>query len=162
MYGMLLPRLGWCPWLLLGIVRQARKTNMQDCWLFTCCFSWTLGSSSGWGQLYPLSVFDHSKGLALRGLSLFYWYYFGRCSSELAQLVPLPFSWGRSTQCSDSLHDFSVTIPRCCGDGYVGGFFPRAATVARGVLVLAQLLIWRGDWVLGYSPMEFAQFPVIS
>ena len=107
-------------------------------------------------------MFDHSKGLALRGLSLFYWYYFGRCSSELAQLVPLPFSWGRSTQCSDSLHDFSVIIPRCCGDGYVGGFFPRAATVARGVLVLAQLLIWRGDWVLGYSPMEFAQFPVIS
>ena len=25
-------------------------------------------------------------------LSLFYRYYFGRCSSELAQLVPLPFS----------------------------------------------------------------------
>ena len=34
--------------------------------------------------------------LALRGnvarLSLFYRHYFGRCSSELAQLVPLPFS----------------------------------------------------------------------
>ena len=27
-------------------------------------------------------------------LSLLYRYYFGRCSSELAQLVPLPFSWG--------------------------------------------------------------------
>ena len=27
-------------------------------------------------------------------LSLFYRYYFGRCSLELAQLVPLPFSWG--------------------------------------------------------------------
>ena len=25
-------------------------------------------------------------------LSLFYWYYFGRCSSELAELVPLPLS----------------------------------------------------------------------
>ena len=25
-------------------------------------------------------------------LSLFYRYYFGRCSSELAQLVPLPYS----------------------------------------------------------------------
>ena len=25
-------------------------------------------------------------------LSLFYWYYFGRCSSELAQLTPLPYS----------------------------------------------------------------------
>ena len=27
-------------------------------------------------------------------LSLFYRYYFGRCSSEQAQMVPLPFSWG--------------------------------------------------------------------
>ena len=26
--------------------------------------------------------------------SLFYRYYFGRCSSELTQLVPLPFPWG--------------------------------------------------------------------
>ena len=24
-------------------------------------------------------------------------YYFGRCSSELTQLVPLPYSWGRSS-----------------------------------------------------------------
>ena len=46
-------------------------------------------------------------------LSLFYRYYFGRCSSELAQLVPLPFSRGRSTRYSDRLHDFSVTISRC-------------------------------------------------
>ena len=30
-------------------------------------------------------------------LSLFYRYYFGRCSSELGQLVPLPFSQGRSS-----------------------------------------------------------------
>ena len=34
-------------------------------------------------------------------LSLFYRYYFGRCSSELGQLVPLPFSRGRSTRYSD-------------------------------------------------------------
>ena len=34
-------------------------------------------------------------------LSLFYRYYFGRCSSELAQLVPLPYSRGRSTGYSD-------------------------------------------------------------
>ena len=29
--------------------------------------------------------------------SLFYRYYFGRCSSEIAQLVPLSYSWGMST-----------------------------------------------------------------
>ena len=39
-------------------------------------------------------------------LSLFYRYYFGKFSSELVQLVPLPFSRGRSTCYSDRLHDF--------------------------------------------------------
>ena len=63
----------------------------------------------------------------MASLSLFYSYYFGRCSSELAQLVPLPFSWGRSTCYSDRLHDISVTIPRCYTDVYVNGFFPRTA-----------------------------------
>ena len=50
-------------------------------------------------------------------------YYFGRYLSELAQLVPLPYSRGRSTQYSDRLHDFSVTIPRCYKDVYVNSFF---------------------------------------
>ena len=44
-------------------------------------------------------------------LSLFYRYYFGRYSSELAKLVSLPYSHGRSTCYSDRLHDISVTIP---------------------------------------------------
>ena len=39
-------------------------------------------------------------------LGLFYRYYFGRCFSEVAQLVPLPYSGGRPTR-------YSVTIPRC-------------------------------------------------
>ena len=60
-------------------------------------------------------------------LSLFYRYYFGRCSLELAQLVPLPFSRGRSTRSFDRLHDFSVTIPRCCKYVYVNSFFVRTA-----------------------------------
>ena len=60
-------------------------------------------------------------------LSLFYRYYLGRCSSELTQLVPLPFSRGRSTRYSDRLHDFSVTIPRCYKDVYVNILFPRTA-----------------------------------
>ena len=47
------------------------------------------------------------------------------CSSELAQLVPLSFSWGRSTCYSDRLHDFSVT--RCYKDVYVNSFFPPTA-----------------------------------
>ena len=38
-------------------------------------------------SLEPLT---HHRNVA--SLSLFYGYYFGRCSSELAELVPLPFS----------------------------------------------------------------------
>ena len=60
-------------------------------------------------------------------LNLFYWYCFGRCSSELAQLVPFPFSQERSTRYSDRLHDFSVTIARCYKDTYVNSFFPHTA-----------------------------------
>ena len=51
-------------------------------------------------SLEPLT---HHRNVA--SSSLFYRYYFGRCSSELAQLVPLPFSQGRSTRYSDRLHD---------------------------------------------------------
>ena len=67
----------------------------------------------------------HCRNVA--SLSPFYRYYFGRCSSELAQLVPLPFSRGRSTRYSERLHDFSVTIPRCYKDVYVNSVFPRTA-----------------------------------
>ena len=47
-------------------------------------------------SLEPLA---HRWNVASSGL--FYSYYFGRCSSELAQLVPLPFSRKRSTRYSD-------------------------------------------------------------
>ena len=67
----------------------------------------------------------HRRSVA--SLSLFYRYYFGRCSSELAKLVQLPFSRGKSTRYSDILHDFSVTIPRCYMDVYVNSFLPRTA-----------------------------------
>ena len=67
------------------------------------------------GLLVLLEPFlAHRRNVA--SLSLFYRYHFGRCSSELAQLVPLPYSRGRSTRYSDRLHDFSVTIPRCYKD----------------------------------------------
>ena len=59
-------------------------------------------------------------------LTLSYMYYF-ECSSELAQLVPLPCFRTRPTRYSDRLHDFSVTIPRCYKDVYVNSFFPRTA-----------------------------------
>ena len=81
----------------------------------------TIGPSFA-ASLEPLG---HRQNVA--SLSLFYRYYFGRCSSELAQLAPLPFSQGRSIRYSDRLHDFSVIIPRCYKDVYVNSFFPRTA-----------------------------------
>ena len=48
---------------------------------------WRIVGPSLAASLEPL---PHCRNMA--SLSLFYRYYFGRCSSELAQLVPLPFS----------------------------------------------------------------------
>ena len=82
---------------------------------------WTFGPS----LVASLEPFAHRRSEA--SLSLFYRYYFSRCSSELAQLVPLPFSRGWSTRYSDRLLDFSVTIPRCYKDVYVNSFFLHTA-----------------------------------
>ena len=72
-----------------------------------------------------LETLAHRRNVA--SLSLFYRYYVGRCSSELAQLVPLLFSRERSTRYSDRLHDFSATIPTCYKDVYANSFFPCTA-----------------------------------
>ena len=80
-----------------------------------------------------LELLAHRRNVA--SLSLFYRYYFGRCSSELVQLVPLPFPRGRSTRYSDRLHDFSDTIPRCYKDVYFNSFFPCTATLWNSLLI---------------------------
>ena len=82
---------------------------------------WTVGPSLS-ASLEPLA---HCRNLA--SLSLFYRYYFGRCTSELAQLVPLPHSQRRSIHYSDRLYDFSVTISTCYKDVYNNSFFPCTA-----------------------------------
>ena len=115
-YGILLSRLGWCPELLLGFFRQATKRICR-----------IVGPSLA-ASLEPLA---HRRNVA--SLSLFCRFYFRKCSSELAQLVPLPFSRGRSTHYSERLHDFSVTIPRCYKDVYVNSFFPRTAKLWNSV-----------------------------
>ena len=98
---------------------------MQD-----CCSS--LASS-----LEPLA---HHRNVA--SLSLFYRYYFGKCSSELDQLVSTFFSQGRPTRYSESLHDFSVTIPRCSKDVYVNRFFPCTARLQNSLPIECFPLIY--------------------
>ena len=83
----------------------------------------TVGPSFA-ASLEPLA---HRQNVAR--LSLFYRYYFGRCYSELAQLISLPFSRGKATHYSDRLHVFSVTIPRYYKNVYVNSFFARTARV---------------------------------
>ena len=116
------------------------KSTIQPCMEY-CCHVWP-GAPSCYLELLDKlqkqicrtvgpSLATCLEPLAYRqtvaSLSLFYRYYFGRCSSELAQLVPLPYSRGRSTRYFNRLHDFFVTIPRCYKDVYVNSFFPRTA-----------------------------------
>ena len=77
----------------------------------------TVGSSLA-ASLEPLA---HRQNVA--SISLFYRYYFGRYTSEQAELVPLPYSRGRCTCYCDRLHDFS----RCYKNVYVKSFFPHTA-----------------------------------
>ena len=113
------------------------KSTIHPCMEY-CCYAWagasicylelldnlpkhicrTVGPSLA-ASLEPLA---HCRNVA--SLSLFYRYYFRRCSSELTQLFLLPFSQGKSTCYSDRLHDFSVTIPRSYKDVNVNSFFP--------------------------------------
>ena len=105
MHGILLSRMGSCPQLLLELLGICK----------------TVGPSF----IVSLELLTHCRNVVR--LTIFYRYYFGRCSSELTQLVPLPFSRGRSTRYSDRLHDFSVTIRRCYKDVYVNSFFQHKA-----------------------------------
>ena len=113
------------------------KSTIRPC-VECCCYVWT-GTPSCYLELpdklqkricrtvgpslaasrKPLS---HCRNVAT--LSLFYRYYFGRFSSELAELIPLSYSRGRSTRYSDRLRHFSVTIPRWYKDIYIESFFP--------------------------------------
>ena len=116
------------------------KSTIRPCMEFCCC-AWFGAPSCYLEFLDKLQKrICRTDGLSLAAflepmvprlnvtsLSLFYKYYFGRCSSELTQLVLLPYSWGSSTRYSDRLHDFSVTIPRCYKDVYVNSFFPCTA-----------------------------------
>ena len=102
---------------------------MKDCWSFPCCLSWTLDSLSKCIQL-----------------SLFYRYYFRRCSTELAQLLLLPHSRERSTFYSDRLPDFSLSIPRCYKDVYVNSFFPHTARLWNSLPIKCFPLTYDLNW----------------
>ena len=79
----------------------------------SCISNFWISDRNGYAVVLVLHLrplLAHRQNLAR--LSVLYRYYFGRCSSELAQLIPIAYSRGRSTRYSDRLHNFSVTIPR--------------------------------------------------
>lgn len=72
-----------------------------------------------------LQSLSHRRDVA--ALSLFYRYYHGKCSSELASIVPPPQSFNRPTRLASSSHPFQVTIPRCRTQLFSSSFLPRTA-----------------------------------
>ena len=93
------------------VVLYLYKSTIHPCMEY-CCHIWA-GAPSCYLELLDklqkgicrtvgpslaasLESLAHCRNVAT--LSLFYRYYLGRCSSELAQLVPLPLSRGRSTR----------------------------------------------------------------
>ena len=87
------------------------KSTIRPCMKY-CCHVWASAPSCylelldklqkqicrtvGPSLATSLQTLAHHRNVA--SLSFFYRYYFGRCSSELAELVPLPHSRGRSTR----------------------------------------------------------------
>ena len=116
------------------------KSTIWSC-MESCCHVWA-GAPSWYLQLLDkiqkwicrrvgpslvasFEPFIHPPNIA--SLSLFYWYYFRRCSCKLAQLVP-PYSRGRSTII---LIDFMIFLSplhiRFYKDVYVNSFYPHTA-----------------------------------
>ena len=90
------------------------------------------GTSNSVEKLF-LRKFSHSSfnntSCILRLMSVTKVFHSEKFSSELAKLVPFPYSRGRCTRYSDKLHDFSVTVPRCYKDVYINSFFPWTASL---------------------------------
>ena len=99
---------------------------MQGRWFFTCCFSWTFGSSSKCGQLKPFLYV------------LLWWMFFGTGSTGFTSffLRQVYFCY------SDRLHDFSVTIPKCYKHVYVNRFFPCIAMLWNSLPIECFLLTY--------------------
>ena len=74
-----------------------------------------------------LHALSHRRDVA--SLSLFYKYYYRKCSSELADLVPRKHVPVRSTRFSNQMHLHTVNLPKCRTNFYESSFFPRTAAL---------------------------------
>ncbi|XP_065650295.1 uncharacterized protein LOC136078451 [Hydra vulgaris] len=70
-----------------------------------------------------LQLLSHRRNVA--SLSLFYKYYNGHCSKELASFVPSAKTHPRITRHLIKSDPLSVTVPKCSKNSYSSSFFPR-------------------------------------
>ena len=64
----------------------------------------------------------HRRNVA--SLSIFYRYFHADCSSELANCMPLPVPWARSTRLSTSSHPYFIRLPNARVNQYLHSFIP--------------------------------------
>ena len=60
-------------------------------------------------------------------LALFYRYFHGSCSQELASCMPPLYSWPRNTRAADAAHSFCVSVPNPRIDRYAHSFLHATA-----------------------------------
>ena len=78
-----------------------------------------IGDPSLTSTLDPLSV-----RRKVASLSLFYHYYFGHCSDELATCIPPPMARPRSTRQATFAHNYCVELSNARINRFSDGFFP--------------------------------------
>ena len=81
----------------------------------------------GSGHSSDLQALSHRRDVA--SLNLFYKYYYGKCSSELVDLIPLKRFSVRSTHFSEQVHRHTVNSLLCRTTFYQSSFFPRTAAL---------------------------------
>lgn len=103
MIGLVFPTATWICYMI------NYKDSCVRLLVLICCFSWTL---------------EYHQNVA--STNLFCSYYFGRCLSELTELVPLNSHWRFSCYCN-KFFDFPVTICLCYENVCVTSFFLHTA-----------------------------------
>ena len=78
-----------------------------------------IGDPSLTSTLDPLSL-----RRKVASLSLFYCYYFGHCSDELATCIPPPMARPRSTRQALFAHNYCVELSDARINRFIDGFFP--------------------------------------
>ena len=148
------------PWFVLIAVDLYKSTMHLSMWYCGCVLPGTpscyldmldkllkrICRTVGPALAAYLEPLAHCRNLAT--LNLFYQDYFGRCSSDITELVPFLCSRGRFIHYSNRFHDFFVIIPRYYKDVYVNSFFYFSARLFACRMISFDL--W-SKWFLAYS-----------